>query len=451
MSPPRHVAVVGAGFSGLLTAVHLLARPEGPRVTLIERGAVGAGLAYGACAPEHLLNVRAGNMSAFPDRPDHFLAWLREHGGSPRADGAAFVSRRAYGRYLHALLHSVSTANLDLVRSEAIGLRRQPAGLSLDLADGRTVGADAVVLALGSLPPRTPSVLAPVAGAPGYVADPWAAGALVRVKADDPVLILGTGLTMVDVATSLAQHGHRGPLVALSRHGLTPRRHVGAPGPVGAGDSRLEAGALAAALQTFRKSAAADWRAAFDALRPATASLWRGMSHDQRARFLRHLRPYWDAHRHRLAPESADAVEALRASGRLRIAAGRLIRVDRASRGFVVVWRPRGSGRSETASPAWLVNCTGPCGDVERAADRFVASLVAEGTIRSDALRLGVDVDADCRPIDARGRGDPRLRVVGPMTRGAFWESTAVPDLRVQVAQVARDLFGATEDRLPAP
>ncbi len=429
----RTVAIVGAGFSGTLTALHLLSRPDGPRVSLIERGeGFGPGLAYGAGQGEHLLNVRAGNMSAYPDRPSHLLDWLIDQGLD--ADPAGFVRRSDYGRYIQTLVRAALTGpaaagRLDLVRDEAVAIRRLGSGFEIDLAMGRSLQCDAAVLALGVGAPRRPCE---VSDGP-YIADPWAQGALTGLDPHQPVVILGTGLTMIDVADTLIARGHIAPIVALSRRGLAPHRHDGPPGPAHAAPA---AAPLSQRLSTFRRSAQDDWRVAFDGLRGHTTSLWRNLDEAQRRRFLRHLRPYWEVHRHRMAPQVADRFEAWTASGALTLAAGRLTGATQEA----VTWRVRGETVKRGLEGAVLINATGPEADVTQAPTALLAQLLATGQARPDPLRLGLDVTRDGNLIDAGGRPQSGLFAIGPLTRPALWEAAAVPDLRNHAEALAGHL-----------
>jgi uncharacterized NAD(P)/FAD-binding protein YdhS len=433
----RSVAIFGAGFSGTLTALHLLARRGGPSVHLIERGeGFGRGLAYGAGGGDHLLNVRAGNMSAYPDRPGHLLDWLEAQGLD--ADPAGFIGRGVYGRYLQSQLRAAVTGpaaagRLDLVRDEAVAMRRHAGRFEIRLAMGRTLAADAAVLAVGAGAPRRPDVLTDAA----YVGDPWGPGALGRIEPHQNVVILGAGLTMVDVAHALIAQGHRAPIVALSRRGLSPHRHHGPPGPAGpvpAPDS------LSRRLWTFRRRAESDWRNAFDGLRAHTTALWRDLSPDERGRFLRHLRPYWEAHRHRLAPAVAGHLDGWIASGALTIAAGRLETADR----HAVTWRVRGETVKRRLSEAVLINCSGPDADVTAAPSPLIADLLSSGWARPDALRLGLDTTPGGNLIGAAGAVQDDLFAIGPLTRPALWEATAAPDLRNHACDLAAALDRAS-------
>ncbi|NJR79910.1 FAD/NAD(P)-binding protein [Sphingomonas corticis] len=438
-----HVAIVGAGFSGTLLAINLL-RLDGPRATLIERAPVaGQGVAYGTPHDEHVLNVRAANMSALPDDPGHFVRWLAERGEADA--GGAFVPRKVYGAYLRDMLDRAradAPDRLAVIHGEAVDLRLD-AGARLTLADGGTIAADVAVLAVGNLPPHLPAPLAAVAGLPRYRADPWDGAIVAEPGADDVVVLVGTGLTMVDVALRLDGAGFRGRMLALSRRGLTPHRHAaGAPAaPPLAERPRGEASALVREVR--RRGAAIGWRAAVDELRPYTQAMWASAEPAQRARFLRHLRPWWDVHRHRLAPIVADRLAALAASGRLRVVAAKLADAHARPDGIDLAYRPRGAEAVQRVTAQAIVNCTGPLGDLSRTREPLLAGLVARGTIRPDAEHLGIDVDAQARTIARDGAADNRLCAIGPMTRGAFWEIVAVPDIRRQAWDLARRLSNA--------
>lgn len=446
--PDDHVVIVGGGFSGTLLAINLM-RHDGPRATLIERRPrqLARGVAYSAAHESHLLNVRAGNMSALPDDPDHFVRWLGRRGADePGGDRTSFVPRTTYGRYLRDLLdetHARAGGRLALVEGAVCALDSGDR-ITLTMADGSRLDADSAVLALGNLPPHTPPGLSPDAlPARVYCPDPWAADLADGLGDDDTVVLVGTGLTAIDAALLLDARGFAGTMIALSRRGLVPRRHVDG-GPATRGVSQKPQGGLADLIVHVRARAAElGWRAAVDELRPVTQMMWGAASQGDRARFLRHLRPYWDVHRHRLAPHVADRVEALVASGRLRFAAGKLAGAVGQGEHADLSWRPRGCVDTVVTRAARIVNCTGPQGDLLRSDEPLVRHLLDSGAIRPDPLRLGVDVDAQSRVIRGDGGADDRLHCIGPMTRGGLWEVVAVPDIRQQSWDLARRLSNA--------
>ena len=439
-----HVAIIGGGFSGTLLAINLM-RHDGPRATLIERRPtqMARGVAYSAAHEDHLLNVRAGNMSALPDDAGHFVRWLE---AKALGDAKTFVSRRIYGAYLREMLDAAVAAHpgrLAVIEGAVVALDRRADGVTLTLAGGATLAADVAVLAIGNLPPHTPPGLDPAALPAGcYRADPWAGDIAEGLAADDTVVLVGTGLTAIDAALMLDAAGFCGQVLAVSRRGLVPRAHADtAPQP---GLRERPAGTLSALVRHVRGRAhAVGWRAAVDELRPVTQMMWGAADAGVRARFLRHLRPYWDVHRHRLAPSVAARVDALCAAGRLRFAAGKLVSARAAGTRALLRWRPRGADAMVETCAARIVNCTGPQGDLMRSAEPLLRHLLDAGLIRPDALRIGLDVDAQSQVIGGDGLADPRLFCIGPMTRGGLWEVVAVPDIRQQNWTLARRLAHA--------
>jgi len=425
----RTVAIVGGGFSGAMLAARLAER--GVASTVVDRaGRFGLGVAYSTPFDGHLLNVRSARMSAIDGQPDHFVRWL-EAEAPGRADPEGFAPRRLYGLYVQNRLAAVEQARPGLITRVQDSAQALEQG-AVRLADGSTLGADAVVLATGNPPPR--------AGVSGsrVIADPWAEGALDRIAADDEVLILGAGLTMVDMVLWLEARGWRGRAAALSRRGLQPRAHGARSDPAAPPPPRLTSGPASERLAAARTLAEqAGWRSMMEGLRPLTADLWRGADLDTRARMVRHLRPWWDVHRHRIADSIAARLEALEAAGRLKVVAGRVSRVDEGAEAVTLHWRRRGT-EQPPLSGRWLIDCTGPGHDPAR--DPLTAPLIASGRARLDPLRLGLDLDESGRVLNARGEPDPRLFVLGPPARAAFWETVAVPDIRKRIEQVASAL-----------
>jgi uncharacterized NAD(P)/FAD-binding protein YdhS len=426
------VAIVGAGFSGTMAAVQL-ARLGRAEIVLIEKsGRFAAGAAYATEEPAHLLNVRARNMSAWPDEPDHFMRWAQREGLGGAED---FVPRHDYRRYLEGLLRQAELGGkVRRKAGAAVALAQDADGTVLTLASGERMGCDAAVLAGGNYPGRLPA--GPDWPAELRVDDPWSAEGAAAVRRlagqGDDLLLIGTGLTMVDVCLSLDGAGYRGRIAAVSRRGLAPRPHEAegtTPLPY------TPPARLAELMRWIREMGAKHgWRPAVDALRPHGSALWRGLSETERRRFLRHGRPWWDVHRHRIAPAVAARIDALREDGRLELLAGR---IEAVAGGEVTIARRGGAG-AVTRLYAGIVNCTGPEGRIERVDDPLVRQLLRDRVARPDPLGIGLDVDADSRLIAADGRASQTLFALGPLTRGAFWEIVAVPDIRGQAASVAR-------------
>ena len=428
----QHVAIVGGGFSGTMLAARLAER--GLASTVIDRtGDFGPGVAYATPFDGHLLNVRANRMSAMEDRRDDFVRWLEVHHPG-QADPEGFAPRRLYGLYIQDRLAAVEAAHpgrITCVTGEAAGLD----GATVSLANGRRIEADAVVLATGNPAPRT------TGGGDRVIGDPWAEGALDRIGPEDAVILVGSGLTMVDMVLWLSARGWQGRATALSRRGLKPRAHGPHHNAALAPTEALLSGPPSRRLAEARRlSRGGDWREVMEGLRPLTAGLWAEADTATRARWLRHLRPWWDVHRHRLAPDIAAAIAALETDRRLRIVAGRMRRVETVDDAVTVDWRPRRGPEQPPLRGRWLIDCTGPGHAPE--ADPLFGPLIAAGRARADPLKLGLDVDADGRARTADGAADPRLFVLGPPARAAFWETVAVPDIRQRIERLADRLAG---------
>ena len=434
------VLIVGGGFSGTLLAINLT-RLRIP-VVLFERDetALAKGLAFGTRRPEHLLNVRASNMSAFPDDPTHFLRWM---GFSSEDQANRFVPRLAYGQYLRELLiNSLGSApdRLTINAHAVVDLLATSQGVEAVLASGTRVPGRAGVLALGHCAPLLPPVCADLP-TPLAWADPWHPDALKGLDPDAPLLLVGTGLTAIDLIASLDKAGHRGRIVALSRRGLVARSHLEAGPVVKPVPAFAERGtALIRAVRA--RAGRVGWHVAIDELRPHTQTLWRAHPIAAQASFLRHLRPWWDVHRHRLAPQIASRITAMHQEDRVMFAAGRLLEVHAHDGLAAVCWRPRGSDTIARFDAARVLNCTGPEGDIRKSHDPLLQALLARGTIRPDPHKLGLDVDPKWRVCDQHGVATSSIHAVGPLTKGIAWEIIAVPDIRHQVWTLARQLSG---------
>jgi uncharacterized NAD(P)/FAD-binding protein YdhS len=427
------VAIVGGGFSGTMVAANL-AR-SGIEAVLIEGGGrTGRGVAYSTVEPAHVLNVRAESMSAWAHDPQHFAAFFEAAGGDRRG----FAQRRLFGRYLRLILEEATAAGcVRLIEDEAVAAEPGEDGWTIRLRSGDPVSASALVLALGNQPPE------PLPFAPGdsrrLINNPWSGEAAAAVaelaESGGDALIIGTGLTMVDTVLSLDSAGHEGRMIAVSRRGLIPRGHAEfEPAPIGADE--LPGGSVRGLWRWLRRrSAEVGWRAAVDCLRPHSQALWQGLPPDERRRFLRHARPWWDVHRHRIAPDVAERLKQLVGEGRLEVVAGRILELAPAADGLDVRIARRGGQRELRARVEYAFNCTGPLGTISRTRDPLLRQMLEQALLCPDTRGIGIDVDEASRVTGAK-----RLWALGPLTKGRFWEIVAVPDIRVQAAQVAEDI-----------
>jgi uncharacterized NAD(P)/FAD-binding protein YdhS len=427
------VAIVGGGFSGTMVAAQL-ARKGIDCILIDGSGRAGQGVAYSTREPAHVLNVRAEVMSAWADDLEHFVRMAESEGGTRRD----FVQRQQFGRYLRDILkEGIDTGHLRLAERQAVEAKPVDGGWTVRLDDGETFEASGLVLALGNQPPEP---LPFGKGSSRVIDNPWGTEALAAVgdlaESHEDVLLVGTGLTMVDAVLSLDAAGHRGRIVGLSRRGLIPRGHTNdmVPAPVEAED--VPFGHVGTLWRWLRKRGAqVGWRAAVDSLRPHSRRLWQAFPLEEQRRFSRHARPWWDVHRHRIAPEVARRLHDLVAEGRLEIAAGRIQSVEEKDGALSVAYRRRGKSNLVESRFAYMINCTGPLGRIDRTRDELLKGLLADGLARPDQLGIALDVDERSRVA-----GATRAWAMGPLTKGRYWEIIAVPDIRDQAAAVADDI-----------
>jgi uncharacterized NAD(P)/FAD-binding protein YdhS len=445
----RTIVIIGGGASGSLTAHHLRRLDSNVRIVLIDpRPHFGLGLAYSTPSLRHLLNVPAGKISALPDRPDHFLNWLREN-ADPSADAETFAPRAVFGRYLQSLLDE--TAGIECVHAVAVDCELDAGGAVVILEDGQCFAADRVVLATGNFDPAPLPGVAEACRIDGtYRHSAWDAGTYDGIDPSASVVLVGTGLTAVDVLVRLRETGHRGVITAVSRHAVFPHRHK--PHPV-LPEPVIPTGTPPTCLAYVRAVKSAidggiDWRSAVDSLRAKTNDLWLALPLTEQRRFRRHLQRRWDVVRHRMAPVIADAIDAERAAGTLQVRHGQLAGVDPGSDGTAVVTISGPDGR-QAFSAARVINCTGPNMNYRKAGVPLLDCLFNSGAITPGPLGGGLRCDARGAVIDAADRASAVLFNVGPGRLGTLLESIAVPELREQAAGVAGVLIESLAARLP--
>ncbi len=443
------IAIIGGGFSGTMLAVQLLRRDPKIRVAVIDKSSVpGLGLAYSTDDRNHLLNVRAANMSAFPDQPDHLVRWARSN-YDPAFCPESFLPRKVYGQYVASLLQAATARSgnrLSWLRDQIVSLMQQDEHFVLRLTEGQELQAKAVVLALGNSAPPDLNIPGLSPSARRYAPTAWSPAALAGLMEHEDVLLIGSGLTSVDMAISLHGRGFKGEIHIVSRRGLLPQTHRN-PRPSPGRWAQDFPRTMRSLLRLIRKEVRSaeqrggDWRSVIDAIRPATSQIWSSLPPHERRRFLRHLRPYWDVHRHRIAPEVGAKLAAMIEAGRVQVHAGRLVHYSERDDIAEVTFRERGSGQPRVLRASRVINCTGSESDCRRVNDPLLNSLMAQGLARPDALFLGLDVDANGALFSSSGIASSALYAIGPARKGRLWESVAVPELRVQAAQLAEHLI----------
>lgn len=435
-----HVLIIGGGASGVLMAAQLLSRPERTfRVTIVEgRNMLGCGVAYSTTDPDHLLNTRVHNMSAFTDKPHHFLDWLRVRPAGEGVTEQSFVSRAIYGAYMAGILDRWSNdggdRRLQCVKQTCLRLQETRHGVAATLDNGQILIGNMAVLATGHVQPASDPR--------GALSGPWSQ--VDPVDADGRIVIIGTGLTMVDTVLSLLKAGHRGQILSISRRGRLPHDHAVTDPmklnlsdiPLGAPPSAILAWLRKLAEQATRRGGS--WRDAVDGARPHVHRLWSSLPPTERASFLRHGATLWDIHRHRIPPASAAVIAQAMQSGQLVLQRARFLGAEIDDNGHRrIAFRPTGSQQAARLTASRVINCRGIRRDPEQHATPLIADLLQSGQARVDNQRISLDVTDDCQLIARDGTPSRRLFSVGPASRAAFWEITAIPDIREQVARLA--------------
>lgn len=451
------VAIIGGGAAAATLVSELLERRT-PRPLHLDwyAGApdAGRGVAYGTPSERHLLNVRAASMGMFVSKPGGFLEYAQ--GLDPKVKGSDFLPRKLYGDFLRSRVEqAVKNAgsfghDINVHPFEADSLVPSSEGITIGFGDEES-HAEAAVLAIGSLPPRPLSGVEDAAIASGrYVTDPWPF--LATAKDDDRplrVLVIGLGLTAVDVLLELSAHWPKAHFTALSRHGKLPEPHLAAAAaPADDGNELIEAMQddpnVRAWLHRLREATANadDWRTVIDGMRPHTQGLWRELPAAERARFLRHARWAWERARHRMPPQVAASVAKLEAEGRFERGRGRMRAVRLSQEGSLDVVRALPGGGESTESYDLVIQTVGLNTDTQRTEHRLVRQLVVDGLVQPDPLGMGFRAVPDGHLLDGNGKARPNLFAIGSMLRGTLWESTAIPEIRKQAQNVANMLIG---------
>ncbi|GBQ22719.1 hypothetical protein AA12717_1275 [Gluconacetobacter sacchari DSM 12717] len=455
MSDRPRIGIIGGGFSGAAIAWHLTdGGGDLPPVTVFEpREALGQGVAYGARDPRHRINVPAARMSLTTAMPDDFQAWLTADGAlaadpeAVLADGAAYPARSVFGRYVAARLAPRLAGGQVVHRRARVSgvVPRAEGGWWITTDDGARDRADILVIATSHPAPAAPAALAGLAEGGGrLVADPWAAGALDGIGPDDRVLIVGTGLSMADVVASLDGAGHRGRIVALSRRGQVSQADLSdvtdAWGDFSTEPAVTARGALRRVRLALRDDPDRPWQTVFNAVRRQAGAIWAALPVVERRRLVRHVRPFWDTRRFRIAPQVERVLHRRIAGETLEVLAARIEAADRQGEGIDVMLRRRGGGLS-FASFDVVVTTTGPDHARILSSQLFLAGLGRQGLLRPDPVGLGVDTDREGHAVSAEGETVPTLFVAGPLSRGTFGELMGLPEVTANAEMIAATIL----------
>jgi uncharacterized NAD(P)/FAD-binding protein YdhS len=453
----RHIAIVGAGFSGTALAIRLLQLSTEPvRISLLDQHhSFGPGIAYNPYSSAHLLNVAAGKMSLFADQPQHFVDWLlqqpdyRHH--NPALLAQAYLSRALYGQYIQQLLaEQISQhprSQLDCLQRHIVQIQPQQSGYLLTDSREQQLWATEVVLACGNQSPRNFSFLSSATLQSNfYQQNPWQIPQL-NTASDAPILILGNGLSMVDTVLALKAQGNTKTIVSLSPHGfqILPHRHPGLSYPDMVKELEGKSWSLSELVPLFNKhrkiirSLGISAEPLVDSLRPLTQQIWQGWSLKEKQRFVRLLRHLWGVARHRLPLHIHDQLQQWQIKGELQVLAGRVQGIEPSAQGYQVLYQHQQTEYKLTVSQ--IINCTGPETDLSQLKQGLFAQLLQQGLIKQDELKLGIQVNPETYQVrDAQGEAQVGFYAIGPLLRAELWESTAVNELRQQALQLAQQL-----------
>jgi uncharacterized NAD(P)/FAD-binding protein YdhS len=443
------IVIIGGGFSGTMLAVNLMRRDPSLSIAILDKaGRPGRGIAYATEHPSHLLNVPAAGMTALPEEPDHFLKWAQANYDTA-VHAESFLPRLVYGRYIESLFEDANVLavdrNLEWIKDEAISVTRNQNHFAVQLRGGQKLQTNVVVFATGNLPASNPRIPGLPARGQRPLLSAWSPAALDGIPPNGNILLIGSGLTAVDMVVALDAKEYEGTIRVVSRHGLMPQDH----GPTQvwrqfwhSGSPRTTRGLLRLVRDEIDSASALGigWRAVIDALRPVTQEIWMSLPYSERRRFLRHVRTYWDTHRHRVAPEINGVLKRLQAEGRLHLYAGRIANYAEQLEGITISLRQRAHDQQIHLLVDRVINCTGSESDCRRVDDSLLKSLFAEGLATPDPLCLGLNINTEGFVLDHRGVPSHSLCAIGPPTKGGLWEAVAVPELRQQAAALAKRL-----------
>lgn len=448
----KRITIIGSGASGTLLAANLLRSEANCKleINLVDKKEkIGRGVAYSTTSDCHLLNVPAAKMSAFADDAEHFYRWLKEN--DYEYQPSDFVPRRIYGKYLReviskSIIDNNANAEINIIDDEAVDVVDDEYGAQVILKSGEILFSDRVILAFGNFPPPLPPVSdLSFANSEKYFQDSWDAAIYDKISSNDDVLVIGTGLSMVDVVLNFYQTGHKGKIFALSTHGLLPSNHQPTqPIPPFNGEvtSQFKVSGI---MQTVRERIAevetqgGNWRAVIDAMRPVTQKVWLNLDETEKRRFMRHLRRIWDVSRHRMPNECANVLNEMQRTKQLHLKKGRLREINLSEAGrFEIIYANKGL-RNKISVDA-IINCMGSESNLNRIEFPLVKNLLAKGVITTDSLNLGINALPDGRTINKIGSVSSTIFILGTALKGVLWESTAIPEIRIQADKLALSL-----------
>ena len=455
------ISIIGAGFSGTMLVVHLLKRINtAVEINLInEKAELNTGIAFNPYSHKSLLNVISAKMSAFPNEPEHFLNWVMLQEYFRDKDRAlianSFLPRYLYGAYLKYIwtdalkLAENKGIKLNIIVSAVKDLSVQSKSINLDLENGTCLNTDFCVIASGNHLPGNPRIKSSFfAESTHYFQNPWDVRSVSDITSNEPVLIIGNGLTMVDTVMGLLENGFHGGLISISPNGfnILPHRHNGLVYSKLLEDVSTQT-SLFDLVKSFNKHMklirefGLSAEPLIDSLRPLTQTLWRSFTIAERRIFMTRLRHLWGVARHRIPLHIHDKLQQLRIDGRLQIFSGKLIDIVEHDGEIKVSFYDKKQKSQVELGVSRVINCTGPETDLLKLEDHYLKNALLKGFISQDELKLGINADPDTfEVLNHFAQVQPGLYTIGSNLKGVLWESTAVSELRVQAERIAESI-----------
>jgi uncharacterized NAD(P)/FAD-binding protein YdhS len=454
----KKIVIIGGGFTGTMTAVHLLEKSTEPCEIMIinKKDSLNKGTAYNPYSDNQLLNVITGKMSAFADKPDHFLDWVMKKKEFADKDKTlilnAFLPRKLYGEYLSEIWkESLKTAVSKKIKISEIDNYVEDIEIKDDsvfviTGKGEVHKSDYCIIATGNNIPGNPAIKnTGFYKSKNYFKNPWNIESVKDLKNNLPVLIIGNGLTMVDTVFGLLEQGFRGEIFSISNNGfnILPHRHSGLKyskltEELKENISLFELLKLVNKhIKTVREFGVSA-EPVIDSLRPHTQKIWKSLSEKERKLFMSRLRHLWGVARHRIPLHSHDKIQQLRIEGKLHINAGKILDIIETENGIMTEYFDKKENKIKILYVSRVINCTGPESDLMKLDDSFLKNCLKKGILIQDKLKLGISTDTDSfKVINSSGKMHKNLFTIGSNLKGELWESTAVNELRGQSEKLA--------------
>jgi uncharacterized NAD(P)/FAD-binding protein YdhS len=449
----KTICIIGGGFSGSITAVQLLKKNKDVRIELVNAGnPLLTGVAYSTVQEEHLLNVPAGKMSASPDQPNGFTDWILSKPAYKELVSGnlhqAFLPRMIYGHYLNETLKVlIEDERIKITDSKAVDLQYLNNKYIVSLKDNTSIEAEYIVLAMGNYLPAAPKINnSSVLNNEHYYANPWNDSYLKGIKDTDSFLMIGSGLTMIDCMLDLIAADFKGKIYAVSPRGYLPEAHMPMEADYPDFSDELKEKNLKEIFKSIRmhvrnaQKKNIPWQSVIDKVRPHAREIWLSLSQKDKQQFISHVRHIWGVARHRLPLEVHKKMKTLLAKGQLEVMGGRLVSIENINKEFHVFVKHRKNAESKTLAVSRIINCTGPQINYKEVNDEFVKNLLSRDLIAADDLKMGIKALPGGQVLSKEGRSVKNMYAVGSLLRGVLWETTSVPDLKINAENVAEQI-----------